>query len=255
MNYFKRILLITLLILSFANYVTALPIEECDHIAVIGLPSTDGELLCRKGYLVSYNKDRKNPNWVMERLTVDHFEGQRLKRKDSFQADPDLKEGERAELYDYKGSGFDRGHMAPSANMAWDRVAMEESFYLSNMVPQVGVGMNQGIWKVLEESIRNVIKDRRELFVITGPVYFNEVPTIGPNKVAVPSILYKIIYDPYREEVEAFVMPNKAINEEEINYYLVPVTKIEFLTGYKFFNALEEDKQKLLKDQQPELMW
>jgi endonuclease G, mitochondrial len=129
------------------------PLEDCAEYAKLGVPGAQGTLLCRMGYLLSHSVETKTPIWVAEHLTSEKADGTTVQRESAkFQPDPDLIKGERAELKDYAKSGYDRGHMAPAADMKWDRDAMTECFYLSNMVPQTGRGMNQGIWKNLEEK-------------------------------------------------------------------------------------------------------
>ncbi|MBV5328863.1 MAG: DNA/RNA non-specific endonuclease, partial [Chlorobium sp.] len=82
----------------------------------------------------------------------------------------------------------------PTADMKWDKDAMLECFYLSNMVPQVGKGMNQGIWARLENNVRDWATSKKDIFIFTGPIYLgsNKI-TVGSNKVAVPTHLYKIV--------------------------------------------------------------
>jgi endonuclease G, mitochondrial len=126
------------------------PLEDCAEYAQMGVPGHKGDLLCRRGYLLAHSPENKTPFWVIEHLTADKANANVVQRYNKFQADPDLEKGKRAELSDYKSSGYDRGHMAPSADMKWDQDAMIECFYLSNMAPQVGKGMNRGIWARLK---------------------------------------------------------------------------------------------------------
>jgi endonuclease G len=140
--------------------------------------------------------------------------------------------------------------------MKWDQVAMNECFYLSNMVPQVGKNMNQGIWSVLEDKVRQWAIKRNELYIITGPVYEgDEVETIGPNDVAVPTHLYKIIFDPIKIEVIAFVMPNQALNTEDMPNYIVSIREIEDLTGLDFFPEIEKSVQDVVETKKAPSLW
>jgi len=230
-------------------------IEGCKEYSKLGLPGTQGELLCRKGFLLSHSAERKTPIWVIEHLTYEKATGT-IPRYDKFQADPDLEKGERAELSDYKGSGYDRGHMAPAADMKWDMQAMEECFLLSNMVPQVGKGMNQGIWKNLEEKVRNWAIDRGELYVFTGPIYEGGIKeVIGDSKIAVPSHLYKIAYDPHRTEAIAFIMPNKTLNAKDIPKYIEKIRDIEEMTGLDFLSKLDKQVQNVIETRKPAVLW
>lgn len=255
---FRKHIRMIFIIVSFflsINIASAGSIEGCKEYSKLGLPGKQGELLCRKGFLLSHDATYKTPIWVIERLTVEKAQGT-LPRYNKFQADPDLEEGERAELVDYKNSGFDKGHMAPSADMRWDQQAMEECFYLSNMVPQVGKGMNQGIWKNLEEYVRDWVINRGELYIITGPIYEDGVKkTIGKNKVAVPSHLYKIIYDPHKTEAIAFIMPNHKLDSADMPKYIVTIRDVEKKTGLDFLSNLDQDVQGIIENKKAQGLW
>ena len=242
-NFLLQVVLVCSLWVQFA---CAGPIEDCKEYAAYGVPGTSGDLLCRKGYLLSHDPARKTPVWVAEHLTRERAQGKLAARSDDFRADSDLESGKRAELSDYRGSGYDRGHMAPAADMAWDGQAMSESFYLSNMVPQVGAGMNRGIWAELEKRVRNWVLERGELYVYSGPIYLeSDTRTIGKNKVAIPGYLYKVVLDPGQKEALAIIMPNRSLRTEDLPSYLVSVREVEKETGLHFFSALslaEQDK-------------
>lgn len=231
------------------------PIEECGEFAAFGVPGASGDLLCRKGFLLSHDARRKTPVWVAERMTRERLKS-KLKRSDNFKPDADLPKGQRAELSDYKGSGYDRGHMAPAADMAWDGQAMSESFYLSNMVPQAGAGMNRGIWADLEKKVRRWVELRGELYVYSGPIYKEgDTRTIGRNRVAVPHSLFKVILDPSEREALALIMPNKPLNTEDMPMYLVPVDEVEKQTGLEFFSALPPEEQERIESSKAPALW
>lgn len=231
------------------------PLEDCREYAAYGVPGTSGDLLCRKGFLLSHDSGRKTPAWVAERVTRDRLR-LKLKRSDNFRPDSDLPKGSRAELSDYKGSGYDRGHMAPAADMGWDGQAMSESFYLSNMVPQVGAGMNRGIWAELEKKVRNWVQQRGELYVYSGPIYREgEAKTIGANKVAVPGSLFKVILDPKQREAMALIMPNQPLRTEDLPKYLVPVREVERQTGLQFFSTLPIEEQDRIESVKQPALW
>ena len=229
---------------------------DCAEYARLGIPGNDGVLLCRKGYLLAHDAEFKTPIWVAERLTKSKAQGT-IARKDSFRADLALPVGERAELSDYKNSGYDRGHMAPAANMKFDLIAMEESFLLSNMVPQVGRKMNQGIWAILEEQVRQWAIDREEVFIYTGPIYNNDRAsrTIGDNYVGVPDKFYKIVYDPNVREAIAFVMPNAPLETRDMPLYIVSIRDIEMETGLNFLSTLHRKEQNRIEKSKAEMPW
>lgn len=232
------------------------PIEDCAEYAQLGVPGHDGDILCRTGHLLAHHPEYKTPIWVIERLTKEKATRKVVPRYNRFRADPDIKKGERAELSDYRGSGYDRGHMAPSANMRWDKQAMIECFYLSNMVPQVGKEMNQGIWKDLEERSRTWAIERGEIFIFTGPIYDDGVSkTLGKNRVTVPSRLYKIVYDPGRQEAIAFIMPNEALKTEDLPLYIVTMREVEEKTGLDFLSSLEKELQDSIETVRADGLW
>jgi endonuclease G, mitochondrial len=222
----------------------------------MGVPGYEGDLLCRKGYLLAHNPVSKTPSWVIEHLTADKANANVVQRYNKFQADPDLEKGKRAELSDYKNSGYDRGHMAPSADMKWDQDAMIECFYLSNMAPQVGKGMNRGIWARLEGKVRDWAISKGELFVFTGPIYMGkDKKTIGMDEVAVPTHFYKIIYDPIKGEAIAFIMPNEPLDTSDMPKYNVTIRDVEEKTGLDFLSTLDKQKQDSIVTNQPDELW
>lgn len=246
---------VTVLFLS-VQVALAGPLEDCQEFTTLGVPGTSGDLLCRKGYLLSHDAARKTPVWVVEHLTRDRALHKVTGRSDDFRADQDLPEGRRAELSDYRGSGYDRGHMAPAADLAWDEQAMSESFYLSNMVPQVGVGNNRGIWMELEKKVRNWAVKRGELYVFSGPIYRkDDTETVGANQVAVPGMLYKVVLDPRQREALAIIMPNRKLRSEDLPNYLVSVREVERETGLNFFSALSAREQERLETTPAAALW
>jgi endonuclease G len=180
-----------------------------------------------------------------------------LLRSDDFVPDPDLAPGKRAEVSDYKDSNYDRGHMAPGADMRWDMEAMRQSFYLSNISPQVGPGMNRGIWKQLEEKVRTWAAQRGELYVYTGPIYAPDEPLIliGPNQVAAPTHFYKVIFDPVRVEAIAFIMPNSELRTEDMPHYIVTVGEVEKVTGLNFLGNITTVIRAIVKGQKALELW
>jgi len=238
------------------SHVSAGPLDDCHEFTAYGVPGNTGDLLCHKGFLLAHDPERKTPIWVIEHLTKEKARGT-LARKDAFKPDPVLPKGRRAELSDYKGSHYDRGHMAPAADMKWDVQAMAECFYLSNMVPQVGKGMNQGIWRILEDKVRDWAISRGEIYIYTGPVYDGkeELKVIGKNKVAVPSSLFKIVFSPGDQKAIAFIMPNRSLNTEDMPQYIVSVKEVEKETGLDFFTVLSKETQDSFESTKESTLW
>ncbi len=205
------------------------------------------------GYSVSYNETHEQANWIAYELTSEELMGT-VERKDRFKPDPDVATGS-ATVDDYKKSGYDRGHLAPAADMKWSEEVMAESFYFSNMSPQVP-GFNRGIWKLLEELVRTWAKEDGALYVVTGGVLQEGLPTIGKNGVSVPQYYYKVVLD-YREpEIKAiaFLIPNEK-TDKEISTFVVPINRIEELTGINFFPKLEDTIEEQLESTSEFSIW
>jgi hypothetical protein len=124
----------------------------------------------REGYVLCQDARLKIPLWVQYELSLNDLDGP-AERSDDFRPDTSIPFNARAELSDYRGSGYDRGHMAPAADMNRSRKVMSESFLLSNMSPQIGPGFNRAIWAELEASVRGWVRQRGPLTIITGPIF------------------------------------------------------------------------------------
>lgn len=205
-----------------------------------------GQVIRRTGYTLSYNADYKTPQWVAWELTREEAYGKE-ERADKFLPDPDVR-GAKAYAGDYTRSGYDRGHMAPAADMKWDRQAMEESFYLSNICPQNG-NLNRGDWNDLEEKCRQWAVKFGAIYIACGPIYHSKKPQrIGNNKVAVPDAFYKVIMVNSRKEPKAigFVFANKA-GHKPLMKYAMAVDSVEKITGIDFFPALSDETEKRIE--------
>lgn len=159
-----------------------------------------------------------------------------VRRRDDFRPDPEVPPQFRATLQDYAGQPFDRGHVAAAGNNTHDVRAMSESFLLTNMVPQ-DRNNNRGVWKQMETITRDWIIQRGELFIISGTIYNQQFRTIG-NGVGIPDGLFKIIVDPRRQQIIAFMIPNAPMGANDFPRYIVSVAEIERVTGITFFPQL-----------------
>lgn len=197
------------------------------------------------GFTLCYNKTHEQSNWVAYQLTAAETQGT-VQRSNKFEPDPKVKGGTATDA-DYKQSGYDRGHLAPAADMSWSEAAMQESFYYSNMSPQVP-SFNRGIWKKLEEQVRDWVVQFDEIYVATGPVLTAGLPYIGANKVSVPSLYYKalLVYGNKGKQAIAFVLPNEA-SQQPLNNYIITIDSLEKLTGIDFFVGLPDDEETLLE--------
>lgn len=166
-------------------------------------------------------------------------------RKDAFAEDREIPVAYRATLSDYKGSGYDRGHQAPAGDMKSNKNTMKESFLLSNMTPQIGV-LNQKAWRVLEDKVNKWAVSRKDVQVITGPIFTGSEESIGQG-VAIPSAYYKIVMDPARLQAIAFIMPQEEVPISQIADYRVSVREVEEQTQLNFFSDMPEEQQETLE--------
>ncbi|MEL7587465.1 MAG: DNA/RNA non-specific endonuclease [Prolixibacteraceae bacterium] len=194
-------------------------------------------------YTLAYSEENEQALWVYYRLTTDFITGS-VKRKDNFRSDPDVRTGS-ASLADYKNSGYDRGHLCPAADMKLNAMAMSETFYMSNMSPQVP-GFNRGIWSQVEDQVRKWVLAYDSLYIVTGPVFRDNLGVIGQNRVTVPGYYYKVIYSPGKEKMIGLVLPNKA-SSAAISRFVVPVDSVESLTGIDFFPELADGSENKLE--------
>jgi endonuclease G len=173
-------------------------------------PGRPGRELCFSAFAVLHDGASKTPVYVAERLNRQLLQrAQGLPRTDAFFADARLPSQERAELDDYKGSGFARGHMAPAADMS-SADAMAQSFSLANMVPQDHT-QNGGPWADVEQATRRyVMRAKGDVYVFTGPVFEGRSRTIGPGRVRVPSHVFKLVYDATTGRSWVHWQPNNA---------------------------------------------
>ncbi len=210
------------------------------------LTDRDEEIVMHKWYTLSYNKKYLVPNWVAWVLTPTRVDGT-VKRGDDFHPDTDIVHGPIAQLADYKGSGYDRGHMCPAADNKHSREAMYESFCLSNMCPQNRTN-NAGDWDQLEKLCRQWAKAYDSIYIVCGPIIEKGVhyDTIGDNHVLVPKQFYKVVLrwvDDDTAEGIGFIMNNDDSNLP-IASYAVTIDSVECRTGINFFSKLPKDVER-----------
>jgi endonuclease G len=197
------------------------------------------------GYSLLFSDKHKQAIWVAYELTKDETT-KLYDRTDKFMVDPLVKTGSATDK-DYEGSGFDRGHLAPAADMGWSSASVAESFYYSNMSPQLPA-FNRGVWKRLEELVRSWAIEDLTIDVVTGPVLSNGLLTIGPNKVSVPHYYYKVILDYTEPGINGigFILPN-AGSSEPLQNFAVTIDSVEKLTGIDFFPKLPDIQERVIE--------
>ena len=200
-------------------------------------PRPTNRALCFDAFAILHSGESKTAVFVAEKLNRASMADAHEKRTNRFFADARLRSAERATLDDYKGSGFDRGHMAPAGDMPTAQ-AMAQSFSLANMVPQAPEH-NRGVWKMSVEAATRKYAARAtgDVYVITGPVFVPSIAQssgIGTGQVRVPKYLFKLVYDQSKNRAWAFWQENsdETRASKPISYAeLVKRTGIEFLPG------------------------
>ena len=195
--------------------------------------------------------EAKTPNWVAWELTRKETEGDEG-RTNKFLPDPELPEP-RVVTSDYTNSGYDRGHMAPAADMKWSKQAMKESFYMSNICPQ-NRKLNRDDWGDLEESCRKWADKYGTIYIACGPIYDSKSPKrIGESRVAVPDRFFKVVlvYNRKNPMAMGFLFENKA-NHQDLKNYMVTVDKVEEETGLDFFPKVPDSIEKRIESTLPE---
>ncbi|MDR0657552.1 MAG: DNA/RNA non-specific endonuclease [Mediterranea sp.] len=207
----------------------------------VSYSSQPEQIIVHAGYVVSYNKNRKIPNWVSYELTIDETMGKE-KRYGKFMSDPLVKEG-AVTTADYRNSGYDKGHMASAADMKWSNAAMKESFYLSNICPQ-HPKLNQRRWKDLENKVREWAIADSAVIVICGPVVNESPQCIGGNNVVVPHGFFKVILSLRKKQPEAigFIFHNEHC-VQPLRSYIVSIDSVETVTRLDFFSPLPDETE------------
>jgi len=233
---------------------TAQPIT-LDSLNRIELPKLrpKDELIEHLGFALVYSEPHEQALWVAYELTLDETT-KAAERKNKFLPDPKVSTL-TANDKDYYKSGYDRGHLAPAADMSWSVQALAESFYYSNISPQ-NPSFNRGVWKRLEELLRKWAVLDTALYVVTGPVLSDSLPTIGENQVSVPAYYYKVVLV-YRNTIAkgiGFILPNQASNLP-LTKFAISIDSVQKVTGIDFFHLLPDDLENRIESDYCEPCW
>jgi endonuclease G, mitochondrial len=205
--------------------------------------------LCFEAFALMHSGVSRTPLWVAEKLTRESLiRARSVQREDNFHAEETLPPEDRAELHDYARSGFDRGHMAPAADMP-SLTAQHESFSLANIVPQQRQN-NQILWAAIEGATRHMTNLRGELYVMTGPIFEGEKIERINGRVFIPTHIYKAVYDPAKKEGAAWISPNTAENIYEV----VSIAELEKRININLFPGIPADaKDKIASLPEPRM--
>lgn len=209
--------------------------------------SENDQLIHRRYYSFSYNERHEVANWVYYSLELPQLEGC-VDRTNNFRPDPLVLTGSSTPA-DYYKSGFDRGHLVPAGDMKFSLEANKDSFYMSNMTPQPP-SFNRGKWSSLENLIRAWVLKYKKIWIVTGPVLRENLPSIGiENRVSVPVQYFKAIIrrTEYGYEGIGFLMRTDLPYPELINY-VVNINTIERITGLDLFSYLDDSIEEKVEE-------
>lgn len=212
------------------------------------------EIVHHTWYALAYDETHEQAAWTVHELTRDRLNENWAERPATFLPDPAVRT-ESATPRDYNASGYDRGHLVPAADMAFREEAISETFFMSNISPQLHA-FNGGVWRELEENTRDWARKFKRLYVVSGPVLTKPgLGQIGFSKVTVPAYFYKILLAPDQRRAIAFIMPNQR-SDKPLMDYAVTIDQVEKITGIDFFPKLlkgldEELEGSLDKDAWP----
>lgn len=213
-------------------------------------PITDRpeQILTRKAYVVSYNRDSRQPNWVAWRLTKDHTDGPVPRPATAWHDDKEVPQP-RAYWQDYRGTEWDRGHMCPAGDNKWDSVAMYESFLMTNACPQ-NKAMNSGTWNQIEMDCRKWARRYGEVVIVCGPLFLNqEHDSIGQHCIPVPEAFFKVValLDPDNPKGIGYIVRNNE-GRQKRDSYTNTIAEVERITGLTFFPDLPEPMRTAIKE-------
>jgi endonuclease G len=217
------------------------------NLTSLEIPKTgsNDHVVKHTGFSLLYDESHEQAAWVAYDLTKEET-NKLYERTDKFIPDPQVST-QTANDKDYTGSGFDRGHLAPAADMGWSAEAIAESFYYSNMSPQAP-GFNRGIWKKLEEQVRSWAIEYGKIFIVTGPVLTAGLPTIGPDQVSVPKYYFKVILEYSDPDIKGigFILPNTG-SPDPLQNFAVSIDSVEKVTGNDFFPNLPDNQEYIIE--------
>ncbi len=241
-----------------------------EDLDLIGLPAAmrGDEIIHHSALTLAYAEKFEQARWVAHIITQDVTKGTVLRTND-FRADEKVSTGSAVEAdyflkkmktdstWAYDGFGYDRGHLAPSADFRWSKTALSESYYYSNMSPQLAE-FNRGAWGNLEDAVRGYLyrNPATSLYIVTGPLLADNLPVIerGINKVSIPAMYWKAVLDFDNKKAIGFMMPNQNITQP-LAAFAVSVNEIEKATGLDLFNKLPIDLQETLEKQKNITDW
>lgn len=224
----------------------------------VSLPANiSDQVLHYKAITIYYNRKYRVPACVAYELTntqVSMADAPDAEQRNNYNFNRDPNAAGCPEWWEYKDTGYDRGHMAPAMDMRWDRQAMEQCFLMTNICPQ-DRELNDGEWRHMEEAIHTWAKRTDRLVIFTGPILRNDAKRTGKHHdIAVPSKFYKVVYDPKQNKAIAFLFKNEMATSSWTNY-AVTIDEVEQITGIDFLAALPDNVETTVESRQDIKNW
>ena len=223
-----------------------LPLFLCGaEIEKWSVPVETDLYLQKQGFSLGYSHKYRQAIWVAYILTADNLKAKQVARSNAFKPDLEVK---YRPVYprEYTRTGYDKGHLAPAADMTYSVPSMESSFLMTNISPQIP-GCNRGIWKRLESQVRRWALKEGKLFVVTGPIFSDNFSVMGKSSIPIPMAFYKVVLDltPPMKMI-GFIVPNET-SKRHVASFVVPVDNVEIVTGCNFFSELDDELEKRLE--------
>ena len=225
------------------------PQQNYNSLLAVTIPKgVSNQVLNYQAIRVNFNPSLRIPNCVAYELTATMVAmadapGHEVRKNYNYARDPNVKSC--PENWEYRGSGYSRGHMAPAMDMRWDKTTMAQCFYMTNMCPQE-TKLNNDHWRVLEERVHRWAKRDKRIMVYTGPIMGKNPKMIGKDKknIAVPDAFFKVLYAPDQGRAIAFIYPNTPC-PGGIKKYAVTVAEVERRTGLTFSSSIPKRQCKI----------
>ena len=230
---------------STATHLAPLSAASRDSLMTIGIDGGMSDTLVRyEAFDVHFNSGRGIANCAVYEFVSNELHGT-VERGGEFLQDASVKGCPTPQ--DYAGSGMDRGHLVPAADVKWDESAMRQSFLLTNVCP-MHKALNEGGWSKLEEKVREWTARDSALLVFTGPVVDDNDTTRLSGKVVVPSAYFKVVVAPCVRPMRAiaFIYPN-GHSGGRLQQYAVSIDEVELRTRLDFFPTLSQDEQQRME--------
>ena len=235
-------------------------VKERSDQTLVGQQTSDvlhthkGEIIQHRFYSLSYREEYEQAEWVSYEISKASLQKPNVKRTDWFEVDKAVSTGS-AKHSDYSGSGFTRGHLVPAGDMAFDKTAMEETFFMSNMSPQIRP-FNNGIWRELEEQVRDWVYQNDKIKIVSGPIINQDPRRLKKGNIAVPDAFYKVIIDeqlPGQKGI-AFLIPHKK-SDLPLQNYIISIDSLEEISGIDFFVNQNAEWQKTMEQKSDVSLW